>query len=284
MAGCCTRRWPAASGRARLSTRPAARTAFATSCRTAWRWPWRCRRKRAGICCMPRGASSSPGDVQHWWLPHSGQGVRTRISDDRVWLAYATARYVASSGDDGVLDEVVPFLDGPPLAAGEHDAFFQPMAADNAACLFEHCARGLDQCLALTGRLGLPLIGTGDWNDGMNRVGEGGQGESVWLGWLLLRTIARVRAAGGCTRRRARGPLARARRVAARSAGARSLGRPVVSPRHLRRRHLARLEGQRRMPNRFDRAVVGRSVRLPPTPRGAATAMASLERAADPPG
>ena len=136
------------------------------------------------------GRQFTAGDVQHWWLPHTGQGVRTRISDDRVWLAYAAARYVASSGDAAVLDESVPFLDGPALAAGQHDAFFQPMAADEAASLFEHCARGLDQCLTLTGRMGLPLIGTGDWNDGMNRVGEGGGGESVWLGWLLLRTIA----------------------------------------------------------------------------------------------
>jgi cyclic beta-1,2-glucan synthetase len=130
------------------------------------------------------------GDVQHWWLPHSGQGVRTRISDDRVWLAFATATYVACADDPGVLDEDVPFLDGPVLRPAEPDAFFQPMIADESASLFEHCARALDQCLDLTGEHGLPLIGTGDWNDGMNRVGEGGRGESVWLGWLLVRTIA----------------------------------------------------------------------------------------------
>ncbi len=129
------------------------------------------------------------GDVQHWWLPHSGQGVRTRISDDRVWLSFATATYIQVSGDAAILDEPVSFLEGPLLKPGEHDAFFQPMIADETASLFEHCARGLDQCLALTGELGLPLIGGGDWNDGMNRVGEDGKGESVWLGWLLLRTI-----------------------------------------------------------------------------------------------
>jgi cyclic beta-1,2-glucan synthetase len=129
------------------------------------------------------------GDVQHWWLPHSGQGVRTRISDDRVWLAFACATYVTSSGDAGVLDESVPFIEGRQLLPSESDAFFQPMPADESASLFEHCARGLDQCLTLTGAHGLPLIGSGDWNDGMNRVGVGGQGESVWLGWLLLSTL-----------------------------------------------------------------------------------------------
>lgn len=130
------------------------------------------------------------GDVQHWWLPHTGQGVRTRISDDRVWLAYATATYVIAADDAAVLEESVPFLEGPALSAGLHDAFFQPMIADESATLYEHCARGLEQCLQLTGVHGLPLMGTGDWNDGMNRVGEAGQGESVWLGWLLLRTLA----------------------------------------------------------------------------------------------
>ncbi|WP_324734045.1 GH36-type glycosyl hydrolase domain-containing protein [Pseudomonas paeninsulae] len=129
------------------------------------------------------------GDVQHWWLPHSGQGVRTRISDDRVWLAFATATYIAVADDAAILDEPVAFLEGPLLKPEEHDAFFQPMIAAEEASLFEHCARGLDQCLQLTGKLGLPLIGSGDWNDGMNRVGEAGQGESVWLGWLLLRTL-----------------------------------------------------------------------------------------------
>ena len=129
------------------------------------------------------------GDFQHWWLPQSGQGVRTRISDDRVWLAYATATYVSCAGDVAILDENVPFLDGPQLQPGEHDAFFQPLVADESASLFEHCARGLDQCIELTGAHGLPLMGTGDWNDGMNRVGANGKGESVWLAWLLLRTI-----------------------------------------------------------------------------------------------
>ncbi|MBB3971862.1 GH36-type glycosyl hydrolase domain-containing protein [Hansschlegelia beijingensis] len=135
------------------------------------------------------GRQFPEGDVQHWWLPHSGQGVRTRISDDRVWLAYAAATYVATSGDAAVLEEETNFLEGPLLKAGEHDAFFQPMESAQRASLFEHCARGLDQCVELTGPHGLPLMGTGDWNDGMNRVGEGGRGESVWLGWLFIRSV-----------------------------------------------------------------------------------------------
>ncbi|HEX5792103.1 MAG TPA: glucoamylase family protein, partial [Rheinheimera sp.] len=131
------------------------------------------------------------GDVQHWWLPHSGQGVRSRISDDRVWLAFACVRYIDTSADNAVLDEQLSFLQGPQLEPGQHDAFFQPMPADATASLYEHCARALDQAMQLSSARGLPLIGSGDWNDGMDQVGAGGKGESIWLGWLLLSTLRR---------------------------------------------------------------------------------------------
>ncbi len=128
------------------------------------------------------------GDFQHWWLPLTGAGVRTRISDDTIWLANCVQRYVKVTEDFRILDELVHFIEGQSLVAGEHDAFFLPRVTDETATLYEHCARALDRSLD-HGSHGLPLMGTGDWNDGMNRVGEAGQGESVWLGWFLFSTL-----------------------------------------------------------------------------------------------
>ena len=135
------------------------------------------------------GRQFREGDVQHWWLPRSGAGVRTMISDDVVWLAHGTHRYVSVTGDAAILDENLPFLEGEMLQEGQHDAFFTPQTSKETASLYEHCARALDLAIRRTGPHGLPLILGGDWNDGMNRVGEKGRGESVWLGWFLAATL-----------------------------------------------------------------------------------------------
>jgi cyclic beta-1,2-glucan synthetase len=134
------------------------------------------------------------GDVQHWWHPPTGRGVRTRISDDRLWLPYAVVHYLVSTGDRTVLDEEVAWLEGPALEEGQQEAYFVPTESEDRATLYEHCARALDRSREV-GSHGLPLIGAGDWNDGMNRIGHEGRGESVWLGWFLLanlREFARV--------------------------------------------------------------------------------------------
>ncbi|MDF1610304.1 glucoamylase family protein [Hoeflea sp. YIM 152468] len=131
------------------------------------------------------------GDVQHWWLPDTGAGVRTKISDDVVWLAYAVSQYVSVTNDVAILDEMVSFLSGRTLEEDEHDAFFEPSSSRTKTSVYDHCARALNLAIARTGPNGLPLILGGDWNDGMNRVGEAGRGESVWLAWFLLHALDR---------------------------------------------------------------------------------------------
>ncbi|RNC63154.1 MAG: N,N'-diacetylchitobiose phosphorylase [Candidatus Dichloromethanomonas elyunquensis] len=128
------------------------------------------------------------GDVQHWWHSEKGKGVRTKFSDDLLWLPYVTADYIQHTADYSILQEKTPYLLQEPLSAEEDENYAIPAVSDQYATIYEHCVRAIDHSLKF-GEHGLPLIGTGDWNDGFSAVGKEGKGESVWLGWFLLATL-----------------------------------------------------------------------------------------------
>jgi cyclic beta-1,2-glucan synthetase len=137
-----------------------------------------------GIILQAASRQFEPGDVQHWWHPPTGRGVRTRFADDYLWLPFVTSHYIATTGDSAILDEQSFYLQSPPLEDHEDERYELPGVAALKEDLYHHCVRAIDHAFRF-GAHGLPLMGAGDWNDGMNKVGSGGRGESVWMAWFL---------------------------------------------------------------------------------------------------
>ncbi|TBL68557.1 GH36-type glycosyl hydrolase domain-containing protein [Paenibacillus thalictri] len=134
------------------------------------------------------------GDVQHWWHEETERGIRTLFSDDYLWLPYAVGRYMEHTEDGSILDEQVPYLHSGALRDGEHERYEQTVVSPNSGSLYEHCLRTLDRSMQQLGEHGLPLMGIGDWNDGMSRIGADGRGESVWLAWFIGEVLGRFEA------------------------------------------------------------------------------------------
>ena len=261
-AGCCTRPWPAGCGAAAATTSPAAPSASATSCRTPWPWCTPSRRLLRAQLLLCAGRQFPEGDVQHWWHPPSGRGVRSHCSDDYLWLALATCRYVLCTGDTGVLDEPVAFLAGRPLSPDDESYYDLPGRSRGhgeplSALRAGHPPR------ARPGRRPRPAA------DGLRRLERRhepgrhpGPGGERLAGLLPVRGAAPVRRPGPPAGRYAlRRDLRRRRGAPAREPGTSRLGRRLVSPRLVRRRHAAGFGGQQRMPDRFDLPELGGTVR-----------------------